>query len=77
MSDGTSEECIEDQKLDPFLIHEALDRSNLVLDQLERALGENSVIQNDRETKALYDNAVESLASLYQLLGQKSFASRE
>ena len=54
---------------DVFLIHEALDRSYIQLQSLELALNEHPVIQNDKQSNALYQTAVEALASLYQHLG--------
>lgn len=55
-----------------LLNHEALDRSYIVLEQLENLLGEHPVIQNDDANKALYDSAFKSLYTLYQKLGTES-----
>ncbi len=58
--------------MDGYSHHEALDRTHIQLSSLELALGEHPVIQSDGDAKALYDNAVESLAELYQVLGRMS-----
>lgn len=63
----------QDKEIDPFLIHEALDRSHIMLDQLQRTLGEHPAIRMDEQAQLLYENAVESLSKLYQLLGSRSF----
>ena len=58
--------------VDPFLVHEALDRTNLILRQLEDALGEHPIIQQDGCVRILYEQSVENLSQLYQLIGRKS-----
>ncbi|WP_394132232.1 hypothetical protein [Shewanella maritima] len=47
---------------------EAMDRAFIQLSHLESALGQHPVITSDPKAKQLYDNALESLAVLYQRL---------
>ena len=63
--------------LDSYSYHEALDRAYIQLVNLESALGEHPVIIQEPEVSDLYDKAVESLADLYQKLGDIKFANCE
>ncbi|NTS77525.1 hypothetical protein HR060_11690 [Catenovulum sp. SM1970] len=53
-----------------LLHHEALDRASILLDNLERLLGEHPVIEADQNFKYLYDAAFNNLHQLYQKLGE-------
>ena len=57
---------------DSFSYHEALDRTHILLCHLENALGDHPVIQSDVKAIALYQEAVNSLSNLYQLLGAEN-----
>lgn len=56
--------------LDSYHYHEALDRTFIQLCTLENALGEHPVILSDQTSTVHYEKAVESLAALYQRLGE-------
>ena len=56
--------------IDNYSYHEALDRTHIQLSNLENALGDHPVILANSNAKELYDNAVENLAELYQVLGR-------
>jgi len=58
-----------DEALDVFSYHEALDRTHMMLTNLECALGDHPVILKEEKAHALYEAAVEKLAALYQVLG--------
>lgn len=66
------EEQASNSEQDQFVIHEALDRTYQILDQLQRALSENGFVQRDIEVRALYEQSVEKVADLYQLIGARS-----
>jgi len=57
---------------DVFHIHEAQDRTFLLSESLEMALGEHPVILQDKRSNALYQEAVKKLAELYQHIGNIS-----
>ncbi|KZY42800.1 MULTISPECIES: hypothetical protein [unclassified Oleiphilus] len=57
---------------DEFVVHEALDRTYQILDQLQRSLSDNRFVQNNAELRSSYEASVEGLADLYQLIGAKA-----
>lgn len=67
---------VDTSKLDSYSYHEALDRTHILLNHLDSALGEHPVVQSEPNAKALYDKAVENLADLYQLLGRINFEKK-
>jgi hypothetical protein len=58
--------------IDIFLVHETLDLLNLIMRQLKVALGDHPIIEQDESLRVLYDQSVENLAELYQLIGRQS-----
>jgi len=56
-------------EIDSYSYHEALDRAYIQLNNLENTLGDHPVILAEKEAKALYDKAVNSLSKLHQKLG--------
>jgi hypothetical protein len=78
IDDKTASEIAQEyDDIDPFLVHEALDRTNLILRQLEDALGEHPIIQQDGCARVLYEQSVENLSQLYQLIDRKSLDGEE
>ena len=63
--------------LDPAHYHEAMDRAFIQMIQLETALGDHPVIQQQPKIKAQYELIVSQLGDLYQQLGALSADSRE
>jgi hypothetical protein len=59
-----------EKSIDSYHYHEALDRTFIQLCNLESTLGEHPVILSDQTSIGHYEKAVESLAALYQRLGE-------
>ncbi len=73
MVDSDSDVPTEDS--DPFALNpghcfELLDRTSVAESYLEMALGGSPVLAKHPELQALYDQACEKLAELYQAVGQ-------
>ena len=51
-------------------IHELLDRSHIASQHVQMAIGEHPALASRPDWKALYDEAVDKLESLYQSIGQ-------
>jgi hypothetical protein len=49
---------------------ELLDRAHIASSYVQMALGEHPVLTKHAELKAIYEQAVERLESLYQAIGQ-------
>ena len=52
-------------------IHEALDRAHMASMHLQMALEDHVVILDYEDVKEVYENAVEKIEQLYQLIGSK------
>jgi hypothetical protein len=52
-------------------IHELLDRTHIASQHVQMALGDHPALAKRPEWKALYDEAVDKLESLYQSIGQQ------
>lgn len=52
-------------------VHEALDRAHITLSHLEMALEEHPITKKYPDVQAAYEKAVDTIAELYQLIGQK------
>jgi hypothetical protein len=61
---------IDMSDIDNYSYHEALDRTHILLSNLENTLGTHPVILADSNVKELYEKTVENLAELYQVLGR-------
>ncbi|GAC13680.1 hypothetical protein [Aliiglaciecola lipolytica] len=68
-------DCMQSSTIDKYSYHEALDRTWILLNNLESSLGEHPVIKGNPQTTELYEKAVENLAQLYQKLGEISVES--
>lgn len=55
--------------LDEFYYHEALDRSYIVTDMVDKYLFEHPVVQKHKELKKRIKKAVKLLVESYQLIG--------
>jgi hypothetical protein len=62
-------------KLTEFHYLEALDRSSVILDSIDRHLIQHPVCKLDKEVSTLIEEAATKLYEAYQLLGDKSFKS--
>ncbi len=52
-------------------VHEALDRAHITLSHLQMALEDHPVTEKYPDVHAAYEKAMEAIAGLYQLIGQK------
>lgn len=59
-------------KPDPFLAHEALDRTALMLDMVDNHLLQHAWVQMNPDVDALIKKASDALAKAYQLIGEKT-----
>lgn len=59
-------------KIDPFSVHEALDRSSVFAELIQGRLCEHTFIKSQPELLALADTAAQALYDLYQAVGQHS-----
>jgi hypothetical protein len=59
-------------KLTEFHYHEALDRSSVVLDMVDRHLIQHPVCKLDKEVSKLIEEAADKLFEAYQLIGDRS-----
>ena len=59
-------------KLSQFHYHEALDRSSVILDTIDRHLIQHPVCKLDKEVSILVEEAAIKLFQAYQLLGDRS-----
>ena len=60
-----------DKQKEQEFIHELLDRTHITLKHLEMSVGEHEIIDRFDDVKAKYNEAVENLADLYQLIGRR------
>lgn len=60
------------KKLTQFHYHEALDRSSIVLDILDRHLIQHPVCKLDKEVAILIEEAAVKIHEAYQLIGHRS-----
>ena len=59
-------------KLTEFHYHEALDRSSVILDTIDRHLIQHPVCKLDKEVAKLVEDAAHKMFEAYQLLGDIS-----
>ncbi len=59
-------------KLTEFHYHEALDRSSMIGDMIDRHLIQHPVCKLDKEVGQLVEEAATKLFEAYQLIGHKS-----
>ena len=59
-------------KLTQFHYHEALDRSSVILDTIDRHLIQHPVCKLDKEVAKLIEEAATKMFEAYQLLGDRS-----
>lgn len=52
-------------------LHEALDRAHIASSHLQMALETHQVIENNEDVKKAYEEAVNKIEDLYQLIGNK------
>lgn len=60
-------------KLTKFHYHEALDRSAIMLDMIDRYLIQHPVCKLDKDVANLVEEAADKMFEAYQLLGKKGF----
>ena len=58
-------------KLTELHYHEALDRSSIILDTIDRHLIQHPVCKLDKEVSKLVEEAAQKIYEAYQLLGEK------
>jgi hypothetical protein len=56
---------------DPFLTHEALDRTSLMADMLDNHLLLHPYVQRTPDVLALIEGACDKLHAAYQLIGER------
>ena len=62
---------IDPSKPDPFFIHEALDRTHVMLCMVEEHLGSHPAVLMYPDVREKVTTALDALATAYQLIGAK------
>jgi hypothetical protein len=57
---------------DPYLAHEALDRTSVIEEMVDRFLLTHPYVAFNSDVLALIEQASDALASAYQLIGEKN-----
>lgn len=58
-------------KLDEFHLHEALDRTHVLLSAFADHVAEHPFIRQDRELRRMANRLVDQMSDLYQAIGQR------
>lgn len=62
---------MEKRKLDLFYYHEALDRTSMMCDVIDKQLVGNKVFEENKELAIALDNALDMLYHVYTSIGQE------
>jgi hypothetical protein len=57
---------------DPFLAHEALDRTSMLAEMVEDYLMFHPYVDRNKDVQQLIEQACDALAKAYQLIGSKT-----